>query len=44
MLTVMNIASAIVLGLREQRLAWILIGSLPLIHVIAWIALILIGW
>lgn len=43
-LTVMNIASAVVLGLREQRIAWILIGSLPLIHVIAWIALILIGW
>lgn len=44
MLTVMNIASAVILGLREQRIAWILIGSLPLIHVIAWIALILIGW
>jgi hypothetical protein len=44
MLTVMNIGSAIVLGLREQRIAWILIGSLPLIHIIAWIALILIGW
>lgn len=43
-LTVMNIASAVVLGLREQRIAWILIGSLPLIHVVAWIALILIGW
>lgn len=43
-LTVMNISSAIVLGLREQRIAWILIGSLPLIHVVAWIALILIGW
>ncbi|MGH2548864.1 MAG: hypothetical protein ACRDHN_05710 [Thermomicrobiales bacterium] len=43
-LTVMNIASAFVLSLREQRIVWILIGSLPLIHVVAWIALILIGW
>ncbi|CAN5409744.1 hypothetical protein BH09CHL1_BH09CHL1_24280 [soil metagenome] len=43
-LTVMNIASAFLLGLREQRIVWILIGSLPLIHVVAWIALILIGW
>lgn len=44
MITLMNIATAVVLGMREQRFAWILIGSLPLIHVIAWIALILIGW
>lgn len=44
MITLMNIATAVVLGIREQRFAWILIGSLPLVHVIAWIALILIGW
>lgn len=44
MLTIMNIAGAVILGMREQRIAWILIGSLPLIHIIAWIALILIGW
>jgi hypothetical protein len=44
MLTIMNVASSILLGARDRNLSWILIGSLPLIHLIGWIALIMIGW
>jgi len=44
MLTIMNVASSFLLGARDRNLSWILIGSLPLIHLIGWIALIMIGW
>ena len=44
MLTIMNVASSLILGARDRNLSWILIGSLPLIHLIGWIALIMIGW
>ena len=44
MLTIMNVASSLLLGARDRNLSWILIGSLPLIHLIGWIALIMIGW
>jgi hypothetical protein len=44
MLTLMNVAAAFLLGLRDHRVAWLFIGSLPLIHILGWIALILIAW
>jgi ABC-type antimicrobial peptide transport system permease subunit len=44
MLTLMNVISAFLLGLRDRRVAWLFIGSLPLIHILGWIALILIAW
>jgi hypothetical protein len=44
MLTIMNVASSLMLGARDRNLSWILIGSLPLLHLIGWIALIMIGW
>jgi len=44
MLTLMNVISAFLLGMRDRTVAWLFIGALPLIHILGWIALILIAW
>lgn len=44
MLTIMNVTASLIVGARDRHVAWVLIGSLPLIHLIGWIALIMIGW
>ncbi len=44
MLTLMNVLTAFLLGMRDRNVAWLFVGSLPLIHILGWIALILIAW
>lgn len=44
MLTIMNVMASLILGVRDRNLSWVFIGSLPLVHLIGWIALIMIGW
>jgi len=43
-LTVMNLVAGFVLGLRDRKLTWLMVVSLPALHLLAWIALILIAW
>jgi hypothetical protein len=44
MITVMNLFAGFVLGMRDRKLSWLMIVSLPALHVLGWIALILIAW
>ena len=44
MLTVMNLFAGFVLGLRDRKLTWLMVVSLPALHLLAWFALILIAW
>jgi hypothetical protein len=43
-ITVMNLLVGFVLGLRDRKLTWLMVVSLPALHVLGWIALILIAW
>lgn len=43
-ITIMNLVAGFVLGLRDRKLTWLMVVSLPALHVLAWIALILIAW
>lgn len=44
MITIMNLIAGFVLGLRDRKLTWLMVVSLPALHLLGWIALILIAW
>jgi hypothetical protein len=43
-MTIMNLIAGFVLGLRDRKLTWLMVVALPVLHIVAWIALILIAW
>ena len=43
-ITIMNLMAGFILGLRDRKLTWLMVVSLPALHLLAWIALILIAW
>lgn len=44
MVTLMNLIAGFALGLRDRKMTWLMIVSLPVLHLLGWIALFLIAW